>query len=79
VGGILTSTTDTSGLCSTAARTNAGPSPTFATTVAPDSSMSLVSPSRSRTESSAITTRSPSIDTEGFCPTQGTRGGRVRA
>ena len=48
---------------STTASTNDGPSPTFATTVPPDSSISRAIPSRMSAESSAMTTRSGEAST----------------
>ena len=58
VGGIRTSTTDTSGRCVSTASTRAGPSPTAATTWWPSSASSRTRPSRSSTASSATTIRS---------------------
>ena len=58
LGGIRTSTTETSGWCSMTASTNDGPSPTLATTVPPDSWISRAIPSRMSADSSAMTTRS---------------------
>ena len=51
------------GRWATTASTNDGPSPTFATTVPPDSSMSRARPSRMSAESSAMTTRSGELST----------------
>jgi hypothetical protein len=55
-GGIRTSVTATSGRCSATAATSASPSPTAAAISWPLSVSSLISPSRSRAASSAITT-----------------------
>ena len=58
VGGILTSMTHTSGVHASTARISASASVAAATTSWPASASRRVSPSRSRTESSAIATLS---------------------